>query len=170
MCKWNNRAYPSIKPLGSWTRDLVLRIGELRGWVDGTYPICYWLAGFTYPADFLTAVLQTTARRNLIPIDTLVWEFQTIYKDEMDLVEQPKEGIYVKGLYLEGAGWDPVNDSLTVSLELGPNSCVSFMNANLEFSVDSTGSIGRGLVVLCIKLVIVGEFSVHVLEMVWRSE
>jgi len=100
-----------------------MRIGELRAWVDGTYPICYWLAGFTYPADFLTAVLQTTARRNLIPIDTLVWEFQTIYKDEMDLVEQPKEGIYVKGLYLEGAGWDPANDCLTVSSKLTLNLC-----------------------------------------------
>jgi dynein heavy chain len=103
-----------MKPLGSWARDLVLRIGELRSWVDGTYPICYWLAGFTYPADFLTAVLQTTARLNLIPIDTLIWEFSTIYKDEMDITEQPKEGIYVKGMFLEGAGWDPVNDCLTV--------------------------------------------------------
>jgi hypothetical protein len=91
-----------------------MRITELRCWVEGTYPLVYWLAGFTYPADFLTAVLQTTARRNLIPIDTLVWEFTTIYKDEMDIVEEPKEGIFVKGLYLEGAGWDPVNDCLTV--------------------------------------------------------
>ncbi len=103
-----------MKPLGSWTRDLVMRMTELRCWVEGTYPLVYWLAGFTYPADFLTAVLQTTARRNLIPIDTLVWEFTTVYKDEMDIVEEPKEGIFVKGLYLEGAGWDPVNDCLTV--------------------------------------------------------
>ena len=28
----------------------------------------YWLAGFTYPSCFLTAVLQTTARKNAIPI------------------------------------------------------------------------------------------------------
>nr|PNR35709.1 hypothetical protein PHYPA_021559 [Physcomitrium patens] len=107
------KAYPTVKPLGSWARDLVLRIVELRSWVDGTYPVCYWLAGFTYPTDFLTAVLQTTARRNLIPIDTLVWEFSTVYKDEMDISEPPKEGIYVKGLFLEGAGWDPANDCLT---------------------------------------------------------
>ncbi|CAK9199554.1 unnamed protein product [Sphagnum troendelagicum] len=107
------KVYPTMKPLGSWTRDLVMRMTELRCWVEGTYPLVYWLAGFTYPADFLTAVLQTTARRNLIPIDTLVWEFTTVYKDEMDIVEEPKEGIFVKGLYLEGAGWDPVNDCLT---------------------------------------------------------
>ncbi|BFI30788.1 dynein axonemal heavy chain [Marchantia polymorpha subsp. ruderalis] len=107
------KAYPTIKPLGSWTRDLLARITELKLWIEGTYPICYWLAGFTYPADFLTAVLQTTARKNQIPIDTLVWDFTTIYKDEMEITEYPKEGVYVKGLYLEGAGWDKTNDCLT---------------------------------------------------------
>ncbi|CAM6118761.1 unnamed protein product [Calypogeia fissa] len=106
------KAYPSLKPLGSWTRDLLLRLNELKIWIEGTYPICYWLAGFTYPADFLTAVLQTTARKNMIPIDTLVWDFTCIYKDEMEITEYPKEGIYVKGLYLEGAGWDKANDCL----------------------------------------------------------
>ena len=142
-----------------------MRIGELRGWVDGTYPICYWLAGFTYPADFLTAVLQTTARRNLIPIDTLVWEFQTIYKDEMDLVEQPKEGIYVKGLYLEGAGWDPVNDCLTVSL-FGAHTqlmMVSFISARLGFKLGLRVLLIRLeiLFVFLIELVIFGKFSVY---------
>jgi dynein heavy chain len=36
------------------------------------------LAGFTYPSCFLTAVLQTTARKNAIPIDTLSFEFSII--------------------------------------------------------------------------------------------
>jgi dynein heavy chain len=94
----------------------LLRLNELKIWIEGTYPVCYWLAGFTYPADFLTAVLQTTARKNLIPIDTLVWDFTCIYKDEMEITEYPKEGIYVKGLYLEGAGWDRNNDCLCVCL------------------------------------------------------
>lgn len=69
------KAYPSLKPLGAWTRDLQQRLGELQSWIDVGYPKVYWIAGFTYPTGFLTAVLQTTARRNGIPIDTLGWEF-----------------------------------------------------------------------------------------------
>ncbi|EFJ08553.1 hypothetical protein SELMODRAFT_185288 [Selaginella moellendorffii] len=107
------KAYPSLKPLGPWTRDLLQRIIELKNWAERTYPLVYWLAGFTYPADFLTAVLQTTARRNLIPVDTLTWEFTIINKEESDIQEPPKEGIYVKGLFLEGAGWDSKNECLT---------------------------------------------------------
>ena len=52
------KTYPSIKPLGPWTRDLLLRIEQLATWVADTYPRVYWLSGFTYPTGFLTAVLQ----------------------------------------------------------------------------------------------------------------
>lgn len=52
------RAYPSLKALGPWTRDLLQRLDQLKRWIDKGYPLCYWLAGFTYPTAFLTAVLQ----------------------------------------------------------------------------------------------------------------
>ncbi|KAI5057584.1 hypothetical protein GOP47_0027599 [Adiantum capillus-veneris] len=106
------KSYPTLKPLGSWTRDLLQRLGELKAWADGTYPNVYWLGGFTYPADFLTAVMQTTARRSLVPIDTLSWEFSIVNRDEADINEPAKDGIFVKGLFLEGAGWDKDNECL----------------------------------------------------------
>jgi hypothetical protein len=52
------RAYPSLKPLGAWVRDLLARVEQLARWAAGTYPKVYWLSGFTYPTGFLTAVLQ----------------------------------------------------------------------------------------------------------------
>lgn len=69
------KTYPSLKPLGAWTRDLLLRIEQLAKWVEDGYPTVFWLSGFTYPSGFLTAVLQTTARKNSIPIDTLSFDF-----------------------------------------------------------------------------------------------
>jgi hypothetical protein len=72
------KAYPSLKPLGSWTRDLMARLEQITTWIKETYPKVYWLAGFTYPSCFLTAVLQTTARKNAIPIDTLLFEYSVV--------------------------------------------------------------------------------------------
>lgn len=43
------KAYPSLKPLGPWTRDLLMRIEQLAKWIADTYPRVYWLPGFTYP-------------------------------------------------------------------------------------------------------------------------
>lgn len=72
------KTYPSVKPLGAWTRDLLVRIEQLARWVEEGYPSVYWLAGFTYPTGFLTAVLQTTARKNSIPIDTLAFDYVVV--------------------------------------------------------------------------------------------
>lgn len=106
------KAYPSLKPLGSWTRDLIARISQLTRWVEDGYPKVFWLGGFTYPTGFLTAVLQTSARKNSVPIDTLGWEFQIINLTESEITTPPKEGVYVTGIFLEGAGWDFESDCL----------------------------------------------------------
>ncbi|XP_068085242.1 dynein axonemal heavy chain 2 [Anabrus simplex] len=101
------RAYPSMKMLGSWTRDLVLRIEYFQMWLKTlSAPIYTWLSAFTFPTGMLTAVLQTTARKDKIPIDSLSWNFRPFVMEEYDTLEPPTDGIYVRGLFLEGAGWD----------------------------------------------------------------
>lgn len=50
---------------------------------------------------FLTAVLQTKARKSQVPIDTLSFEFTIVNMDETEITAPPREGVYVKGLYLE---------------------------------------------------------------------
>lgn len=106
------KTYPSLKPLGPWTRDLLQRIEQLSTWVSDTYPRVYWLSGFTYPTGFLTAVLQTTARRSSVPIDTLSFEYSIVNLDEKEVTAPPKEGVYIRGTFLEGAGWDWENGCL----------------------------------------------------------
>ena len=66
----------------------------------------YWLGGFTYPTGFLTAVLQTAARKGNISIDTLLWDFLVSNTDEKDITQPPRDGVYIKGMFLEGAAWD----------------------------------------------------------------
>ncbi len=102
---WSN-AYPSLKPLGPWVRDLAVRIDQLRNWADVALPKVFWLAGFTFPSGFLTALQQSSSRRNGIPIDVLGWEFIIVSQDEASITVYPKEGAYIKGLFLEGARWD----------------------------------------------------------------
>jgi len=105
-------AYPSLKPLASWSRDLIHRWQQLMDWCDKGMPTVFWLAGFTYPTGFLTALMQTAARENTVSVDTLSWEFPIITQNESDLKTRPKDGAYVKGLFLEGAGWHHDNACL----------------------------------------------------------
>lgn len=52
-------AYKSLKKLGSWTRDLIQRLEHFSKWAQtGHPPKIFWLAAFTFPTSYLTAVLQ----------------------------------------------------------------------------------------------------------------
>lgn len=108
---WHS-AYPSMKPLGPWTRDLGQRIAQLSKWAAEDSPRVFWLSGFTFPVGFLTALLQLSARRNGVPIEALTWDFVVMGANEQAINLKPKEGAYIKGLYLEGARWDGENSCL----------------------------------------------------------
>lgn len=86
-----SRAYPSLKSLGAWTRDLVLRVEHFSKWAETTQPpTLFWLAAFTFPTGFLTAVLQNAARRSGVSIDTLSWEFD-VFKGDDEAATTPPE-------------------------------------------------------------------------------
>ncbi|KAM7366102.1 hypothetical protein PAMP_015570 [Pampus punctatissimus] len=107
------KAYPSLKPLAAWTRDLCQRVDQFAHWAETAQPPnLFWLSGFTFPNGFLTAVLQSSARQHNISVDTLSWEFIVSTVDDSNLLDPPKDGVFVRGLYLEGAGWDKKNSCL----------------------------------------------------------
>ncbi|KAM6908086.1 dynein axonemal heavy chain 2-like [Lycodopsis pacificus] len=107
------KAYPSLKPLAAWTRDLSLRVSEFARWAETAEPPkLFWLSSFTFPNGFLTAVLQSHARQHNISVDKLSWEFIVSTGDDSHLIYPPKDGVFVRGLFLEGAGWDKSNSCL----------------------------------------------------------
>ena len=104
---WSSRAYPSLYGLSAWYADLLLRIRELDSWVsDFSMPACIWLAGFFNPQSFLTAIMQSTARKNEWPLDKMCLQCDVTKKNREDFSSPPREGAYVHGLFMEGARWD----------------------------------------------------------------
>ncbi|XP_013149055.1 PREDICTED: dynein heavy chain 2, axonemal [Papilio polytes] len=68
-------------------------------------PLC-WLPALLAPTGFLTAVMQTTARGEGWPIDTLCWDFTVLTIEEQNIMRAPRDGgVYIRGLFLEGASW-----------------------------------------------------------------
>jgi len=107
---WTAVAYPSLKPLGPWFKDLVARLDFLTRWVDRGIPPSYWISGFYFPQGFLTACLQNYARKYAYPIDTVAFSF--VFRDEDQMDTKPEDGVYIYGLFLEGARWDKAAQSL----------------------------------------------------------
>ena len=104
---WTSVAYPCLKPLASWAQDFLKRISFMRSWLEEGLPNCYWLSGLFFPQGFLTGVLQTHARKYQIPIDTLNFGFDVLpqYSPE-DVVEGAEDGVYINGIFIDGARWN----------------------------------------------------------------
>tara|TARA_B110000503_G_C7027260_1_gene362423 strand:+ start:331 stop:483 length:153 start_codon:yes stop_codon:yes gene_type:complete len=46
---WEAAAYPSLKPLASWIKDLNERVNFMNLWLTGGNPNCFWISGFFFP-------------------------------------------------------------------------------------------------------------------------
>jgi dynein heavy chain len=104
---WEKLAFPSLNPLASWYNDLLLRIKDLEAWVAEFHlPSVVWISGLFNPQSFLTAIMQTTARKNEWPLDRMTLTVDVMKKTREELTSPPREGAYIHGLFMEGARWD----------------------------------------------------------------
>jgi dynein heavy chain len=107
---WAKRAWPSMRPLGSWLADLLARIEQLQGWCASPLDIPHvtWLSGLVHPNTFLTAVMQVAAQMNK---GNPAWELDKLHvvttvKGREDELPALSSGAYISGLAMMGARWD----------------------------------------------------------------
>ncbi|NWS08793.1 DYH9 protein, partial [Motacilla alba] len=139
---WVKRSYPSTASLGSWFADLLARISELEAWTrDFSLPSTLWLGGFFNPQSILTAIMQTTARKNRWPLDKMTLQCDVTKKSREDFASAPREGAYVHGLFMEGARWDAQAGAITEARlkELTPAMPVVFLKAIPDDKQDTRG-------------------------------
>jgi dynein heavy chain len=110
---WEKLAYPSLKPLSSWMADLSLRAAQLVEWTTNLQaPKSVWISGLFNPMSYLTAVMQVTARQLNLPLDSMAIRctVMNIKDPKLELTNSslppPNGGVYIHGLFLEGASWE----------------------------------------------------------------
>ena len=108
---WMKRSFPSLKPVGSYIKEVQERVQFFNDWIDKGEPVVFWIPGFFFTQAFLTASKQNYARRYTVEIDKIDLEF--VVKDGAEeLKEPPKDGVYAKGIFIEACKWDEDNHVL----------------------------------------------------------
>merc|ERR1712159_715875 len=64
---------------------------------------------------FLTGTLQNYARKYTVAIDSVAFDNIVMQRAGADIVVRPEDGVYIYGLFLEGAGWDSTGHCLVES-------------------------------------------------------
>jgi len=100
--------------LGGWIKGLNDRHHQLNSWLKERPP-SFWLTGFFNPQGFLTAMKQEVTRiKKTWALDDVKY-YTEVQKEivggedgkiEGTKISQPQEGVYIHGLFLEGAGWN----------------------------------------------------------------
>jgi dynein heavy chain len=107
--------YPSLMPLGAWVSNLIARCNFMNTWVQKGKPPCFWVSGLVFPQAFFTGTLQNFARKYTIAVDTLDFSFTVTDKSHTEIKEPPDDGVYIHGLFMEGARWDASEHSIADS-------------------------------------------------------
>jgi len=104
---WSKVAYPSLKPLSGWMKDLLVRVDFFSGWLTQGQPSCFNLPAFFFQQGFMTGILQLHARKYGIPIDSLSFSYKILKEENASEVSAPPEnGVFCDGFFLVGARWD----------------------------------------------------------------
>eukprot|EP00466_Bigelowiella_natans_P018588 jgi/Bigna1/50235/estExt_Genewise1.C_710023 len=115
----------TVPSLPSWFAGLLKRHKQLMDWLTTMRPNVYWLTGFFNPQGFLTAMRQEVTRRHAKQnwaLDEVVPFTRVLACTNPDKHKQGSpgwegkeipEGVYVYGLFLEGALWDHDNKWLS---------------------------------------------------------
>lgn len=113
---WAKATTSSTKKLSTWISNFRKRYEQYKEWTQSGQPKVIWLSGLHYPECFLSALLQTTCRKEGWALDeTILYTVVTKFTDRKMLhsIENSMEGTLIDGLFLEGASWDIDNSRLT---------------------------------------------------------
>lgn len=113
---WKRGSWASAS-LGFWFTELIERNNQFYTWCFKGRPNMFWMTGFFNPQGFLTAMRQEVARAHkgwALDVVTLHNDVTKMLTEECK--QHPDEGVFVYGLYLDGAGWDRRNNRLQESI------------------------------------------------------
>merc|ERR1712134_98110 len=109
-----------LPTLGLWYSSLLERFGQYRKWLDKGRPNAFWMTGFFNPQGFLTGMKQEVTRLHRSDkwaLDDVLYHTEvTSFEGPERASSPPKEGVFVYGLFMEGAQWDDESKAIAESL------------------------------------------------------
>ena len=112
---WKKKSHASRMSFAAYMADFFERLDMYRSWYENGRPSVFWLSGLFFTPALTTAAMQNYARKNKIAIDLVSFDHHMMDGTKESYTEGPDSGIYIHGLYFEGARWDAKTSALAES-------------------------------------------------------
>ncbi|XP_033755107.1 LOW QUALITY PROTEIN: dynein heavy chain 5, axonemal-like [Pecten maximus] len=133
---WQKISWDS-STLGFWFTELIDRNTQFHTWCFEGRPNTFWMTGFFNAQGFLTAMRQEVTRAHKgWALDSVILHNDVTRYSRDDITTPPSEGVYVYGLFLEGAGWERRGCRL---IEPKPKILFETMPVIHIYAINSTG-------------------------------
>ena len=84
---------------------MVRRLNFFNVWIENGIPTLFWLPSFYFTHAFLTGARQNFSRKNKFAVDEIDFQFEQLKANDDSVGQAPSFGVYIYGLFLEGAKW-----------------------------------------------------------------
>ena len=122
---WAKRSWEAAS-LARWVASATARAAQITAWLASGPPRPFWLPGLANPGAFFTAIKQDAARAapgGGWALDDVILSTSVVHPPAPNAASlsaaPPDGGVYVTGLWLEGAAWDARTGKLTDSADAG---------------------------------------------------
>merc|ERR1719203_1456849 len=111
---WVKLGFPTTRSLKSWRVNLQERCVQLEEWIADplNIPKVVDISKLFNPQSFLTAIKQLTCQNQKLELDKLQVFTDVTKKEAKQVDAMSKDGAFCSGMWLEGARWDGVSNSL----------------------------------------------------------
>jgi len=138
---WLRKSFPG-SGLWSWLDDLVGRVKQLGAWLHEGRPNIMYPGKLFNPAGLLTCMMQEMAQQNTWALDSVHMTTEVTSKMASQVHARPAEGLYVGGLYIEGANFD-MSQQMLIDCPMSNRSLLSEMPVIHVSATSSGGSLAH---------------------------
>ena len=104
---WRSNTAETRKTLSRWLVDVEKQYSQFNAWIEQGPPVSLWLSGLRVPESYINALIQTTCRKYKWPLDkSAIFIEITSISSPLEVAQEPENGAYIHGLFLEGASWN----------------------------------------------------------------